>query len=265
MKVLAVDDEPIALKELELLLKEVSVPEQFVSFRSPVKAIEWVNANTVDVAFLDIHMKQMNGLLLAKEIKERVPGCAIIFVTGYAEYALQAIQMHVSGYLMKPVSKEELLRELEYTRERPSRSKSAPRVRVQCFGSFEVFVDGIPMKFQYRKTKELFAYLVDRKGGCCTNGELMAVLWETETQIQKRRSYLSNLFSDLIGAFEDYNCKNIIHKQRGAMAVIPDEIQCDYYDWLKGEIYAVNTYGGEYMSQYSWGEVTLGGMENQYL
>lgn len=263
MRVLAVDDEPIALKELELLLKEVSILEQFVSFRSPVKAIEWVKENTVDVAFLDISMKQMNGLLLAKKIKEMAPGCAIIFVTGYSEYALQAIQMHVSGYLMKPVSKDELLRELVYTREHSFVSKNTSRVRVQCFGSFEVFMDEIPMKFQYRKTKELFAYLVDRKGGCCTNGELMAVLWETETHMQKRRSYLSNLISDLLGAFEDYNCSNVIHKQRGAVAVIPDKIQCDYYDWLRGESYAVNTYRGEYMAQYSWGEVTIGGLEQQ--
>ncbi|MEG2139135.1 MAG: two-component system response regulator, partial [Oscillospiraceae bacterium] len=52
-----------------------------------------------------------------------------------------------------------------------------------------------------------------------------------------------------------------IRKQRGMMSVSPDQIACDYYSWMQGDIVAINAYRGEYMSQYSWGEFTLGGIE----
>ena len=50
-------------------------------------------------------------------------------------------------------------------------------VKVQCFGNFEVFVGGRPLSFKRSKSKELLAYLVDRNGATCTNGEMLAVLW----------------------------------------------------------------------------------------
>lgn len=262
MKVIAVDDEQIALDNLKLTLSEIKEITEVTVFRSPKKALEWLESHSADVAFLDIRMRQLDGLNMAKQVKDLQPDCAVIFVTGYEQYAFQAIQLHVSGYLMKPVLAEDILRELDYIRTLPSApAQEGQKLKIQCFGNFEVFADGEPLKFKYSKTKELMAYLVDRGGAFCTNGELIAVLWRDDADIHRHSSHFRNLRSDLFTVLSAAGCGDTVRKQRGLMAVVPDKIECDYFAWRKGEICAVNAYRGEYMAQYSWGEFTLGDIE----
>ena len=72
--------------------------------------------NGCDVAFLDIHMRGMTGVQVAKKLKEINPKLNIIFVTGFSEYKGEAMDMKASGYIMKPVTKEEVAQELEELR-----------------------------------------------------------------------------------------------------------------------------------------------------
>ncbi|MEG0961654.1 MAG: hypothetical protein RSF88_02165, partial [Lachnospiraceae bacterium] len=110
-------------------------------------------------------------------------------------------------------------------------------------------------------TKELLAFLVDRKGTFCSNGEIIAALWEDDSGSVKRNSYLRDLRADLLTTFTTLGVEKCIRRQRGVMAVSLDKIACDYYNWMQGDIEAINAYRGEYMSQYSWGEFTHGGIE----
>ena len=48
---------------------------------------------------------------------------------------------------------------------------------MQCFGHFEVLLDGVPVRFERQLTKQLFAYLIDRQGALCPTGEIAAALW----------------------------------------------------------------------------------------
>ena len=264
MHAIIVDDEQIALENMERKLHAFSEITKLTAFRSPKAALDWLQENPADVAFLDIQMRQMQGLTLAKHVKELCPDCAIVFVTGHPQYAVDAIKLRASGYLLKPTAVEDIREELDYIltpQKRPVNKRQ--RIRVQCFGNFEVFADEMPMKFQYSKTKELLAYLVDRKGAFCSNGELMGILWEDSADISKRRSYFSNLCSDLMEVLDTAGCKETLHKQRGMMAIVPEKMDCDYFRWLAGDIEAINAYKGEYMTQYSWGEFTIGGMQTK--
>ena len=92
----------------------------------------------------------------------------------------------------------------------------------------------------------------------CTNGELMAILWEDESEGQD--AYLRNLVSDLRNYFKMHDCEDALIKKRGLLAIVPDKVYCDYYEWMDGNPEVVNRYHGEYMSQYSWAEVTFAGM-----
>lgn len=88
----------------------------------------------------------------------------------------EAFQLHASGYIMKPVTVkavEEELRNLRYSLPEPS----VQPLRVQAFGNFEVFYKGQPVHFSRSRTKELFAYLIDRRGAGSTMGELISILW----------------------------------------------------------------------------------------
>ncbi len=259
MNIIAADDERIAL---QLLINSIyqALPEANIhGFGSGEEVLASVKENFYEVAFLDIDMSDMNGITLAKHLKKVNPNINIIFVTAYSQYAIEALSLYSSGYVMKPATKEKIERELENLRH-PVLMPVQHSVWMRCFGNFEVFANGEPIKFKYGKTKELLAFLVDRRGSLCSNSEIITALWDGSDST-KKNSYLRDLRADLLSTFASLGIESAIRKHRGVMAIVPDEISCDYYNWIDGDPQAINAYRGEYMSQYSWGEFTLGGFD----
>ncbi|MBQ7606025.1 MAG: response regulator [Firmicutes bacterium] len=260
MRAIIVDDEQMAIENLRLKISGDERITEVETFRSPLKALDYLRENDVDIAFLDINMPVMDGLTMAKGMKEIRPDCSIVFVTGYSEYSVEAYRLHVSGYLMKPASAEDIKNEIDFAisrKKNPAPVSEAP-LRVQCFGNFEVFVSGVPAKFKYTKTKELFAYLICAKGKTISNDELCSVLWEEEEINLSKKSYFRNMISDLQTMLKDAGSPDVLIKQRSALSIVPDKIECDYFSWLQGDPIAINAYRGEFMIQYSWSEFSLG-------
>lgn len=260
MYVIALDDEPLLLEMLIDSIKQADPSAEVRGFTMASKVLQEImeGVQKPDVAFLDIEMPGMTGMELAKRIKLISPFTNIVFTTGFSQYAAEAMALYSSGYVMKQVTPEKIRRELDNLRY-PVQRRAAQRIQVQCFGNFEVFTDNLPVNFKYSKTKELFAFLVDRKGALCTTGEIMSVLWEDDAG--KKRSYYSNLTADLIATLSALGHEDAVVKHRGKLGIVPQKLDCDYYDWNKGIAYAVNAYRGEYMCQYSWAEMTLGEIE----
>lgn len=262
MKVLCVDDERPALEALTESVKKALPSSDIFACRSAAEALALLAKTPIDIAFLDIELREMNGLELAKRLKELSRGAGIIFVTGYADYALEAFGVKASGYLMKPISAQAVCNAIDNLR-----CVAAPRpsaaLRVQCFGNFEVFAGGVPLVFRYAKTKELLAYLVDRRGAAISPGELIAMLWEDREITTSLKTQLRNLISDLAHTLLRYGARDVLIKANSCFAVNTESIDCDYYAFIKRDPQAVNEYGGEYMSQYSWAELTLGALEQQ--
>ena len=196
MIVLAVDDERFALENLAESITQAAPDAQIHRFRYPEDALDFAKENFADVAFLDVEMIGMNGVELAEQLKLYHPDINIIFSTGYGHYRDAAFDLHASGYLTKPITPEKVKKELENLR-RPIRDSK--RIRIRAFGNFEVYLDGNPMGFKYSKTKELLAYLVDRKGALCTNGEIMAILFEDDNG---HDAYFRSLRKDLSDILE---------------------------------------------------------------
>lgn len=260
MNILALDDEELALEGLVSAARKAEPSAAIYSFNKPGEALEFCKNTSCEVALLDIQIRNINGVELAKKIKSINPWINIIFITGYEDYLMDAFEMHVSGYVMKPVTADKIQKELENLRY-PVKTAAKKRVRFQAFGNFEVYIEGKPVKFRYELTKEMLAYLVDRNGALCRNGEIMAVLWGDRTS----SSYLRSLIKDMKDAFKEAGCDEIIQQQRGKIGICREKVDCDYYDWLDGKIYAVNQYRGEYMAQYDWSEITNAGIqENVY-
>ena len=113
MIAMTVDDERPMLAALTAAVSASPDISSVMEFTTCSSALEWAENNTVDVAFLDISMRGMGGLKLAEKIVELHPDCRIIFCTGYTQYALDAIQLHVSGYLLKPITAKAVQKELE--------------------------------------------------------------------------------------------------------------------------------------------------------
>ena len=258
MNIIIVDDEDLALETLERTVKQV-VDANITTFKLPQKALEYVKENAVDVAFLDINMRFMTGLELAYKMKAISSIINIIFVTGYSQYSMEAFKLYASDYILKPATKDQVENALNNLRN-PLDKQTDKKVRIQCFGNFEVFVMDKPVVFSRTKAKELFAYLVDRQGASVTMGELMAVLWEGGKDTLSRKSNLRTLISIVKKTFEQHGIKDIIQKTRNSISLNIDLVECDYFDYQKGIPYAINKYHGEYMSQFSWADFTNAGI-----
>lgn len=247
MKMLLLDDEPLALKMLENAVAEAVPGAEVNSFLKVNDALEFAAYNLVQIAFLDINMNVMNGLDVARKLKEINPTVNIIFSTGYEEYALDALKMYSSGYLLKPIDADDIADVMQNLRYPVDEHR---RLSVRCFGNFEVFCDGKPMKFKLSRTKELFAYLIDRNGAECKAAEIISVLFEDVYNAE----YYSKIRRDLLKTFEEYNVAECINVTHGGLSVNRDMIECDYFDFKDGKI---NTVPDEYMSQYSFAEFTF--------
>jgi two-component SAPR family response regulator len=250
MRIIAVDDEKIALDALSEAIKAIVTEDEVISFRYPEDALDFIKDNPCDIAFLDVEMAGMSGVELAEELKKYNSEINIVFCTGYGNYRDAAFELHASGYLMKPITPEKVKRELENLR-RPIIEKK--KLKVQTFGNFEVYLDGKPIAFKYRRTKELFAYLVDRVGAMCTVGEIIGILFEDDSG---REDYFQKLRRDLLSTLEEVGCADAIIHKRGMLGVVVTALQCDYYDYLNNKKTLETVYFGEYMSQYSFAEYT---------
>lgn len=272
MTVIAVDDEEISLTCLQAVLDQMDEIDAVKAFSNAEDAIEYLQTNKADAAFLDIQLYlaggSLNGLMLAAKIREICPSCHIVFCTSCPEYAVEAFKLHVSGYIVKPATAEAVRKELDYIiRENAAiekaKAESVPMdvIRVQCFGNFEVFYNGTPVAFQLSRAKELFAYLVHRKGANVPVGELAAVLFENREDDESVQSQIRNLIVSMRKSFQNVGCLDLFNKTRGYISIKTNMIDCDYYKFMNGDADAINSYSGEYMAQYSWAEFTVGYLE----
>ena len=110
LKVLIVDDEPLARSRLRRLLGQCTAPaaEVVAEAANATDALQWLGRGPVDLALLDIHMPGADGLKLAQRLRERPDAPRVVFVTAHAQHALQAFEVEAVDYLTKPVRLERL-------------------------------------------------------------------------------------------------------------------------------------------------------------
>ena len=252
MNAITVDDEPLMLYALSKAVKASPDITSVAEFTSCKDTLEWAQHNPVDVAFLDIDMRGMGGLTLAQKLIEIHPDCKIVFCTGYEQYAVAAFRIRASGYLMKPISARDVQEEIDHIKGVKAMEKP---LTVKCFGNFEVYVRNEKLAFKRTKTKELLAFLIDRKGAGVTGKEICAMLWPDDGDEDKYHNYLRQLFLDLRQTLETAGVGDIVIQSNYSYSLDIEKIDCDYYTYLqtgKPEFY------GEYMMQYSWAEETCG-------
>lgn len=265
MRILAVDDESIALRSLEQAVRAAAPNAEVVGFADPARALEAARAEPFDVAFLDIETGTLGGIELARRLKDINPRTGIVFATAYAEYALEAFSLHASGYLLKPVTPESVAEELANLG-RPQAAATALRralLRVQTFGNFEVFHDERPVTFPRSKSKEMLAYLVHKRGSGCSIRELASVLFEDRMYTLSVQRQMQTIKSVLVGALREVGAEGAIVKSYNSLSIDVDAVDCDYYRFLQGDPAAVNAYAGEYLSNYSWAEFVVGYLDRR--
>lgn len=261
MKIICVDNEELILELVkDACLRLPQHPEVF-AFTEAAGALDFLTDNEVDIALLDIRMPEMDGLTLAQKVKDASPDTAVIFLTGYSDYAVDAFAMHVSGYLMKPIDEERLRAEVDYALS-GRKPLHIHRIVARTFGEFDLLVDGVTVSFERAKSKELLAYLIDRRGGNVTRAFLFAVLFEEKAYDRAAQKYMDVIIRSLRNTLSKVNAGEILEMSGGLLRVLPEKLECDMYRFMDGDINAINSYRGEYMSAYSWASLTEARIDN---
>lgn len=136
------------------------------------------------------------------------------------------------------------------------------KITIRTFGYFDVFVDGRPIAFRNKKSKELFALLVDRRGGFVTSEEAISFLWEDEPASPVIYSRYRKVALRLKNLLEEYEIADVVEAVDGKRRIICERVSCDLYDYLSGNEKYSQLFKGSYLTNYSWGETTLGELYN---
>ena len=250
MRAIAVDDEIYMLEALQEAVSASSDMEAVEAFSSCSAALAYAAEHSIDVAFLDINMRGIGGLGLAEKLVELQPRCKVVFCTGHEEYAVSAFRLHVSGYLMKPITAEAVQKEIDHIKGVKATEKL---LTIKCFGHFEVLYNGEILPFRRKKAKELLAVLVDRNGAGMTAKQICAILFPDDTDDGKNAAYLRQLILDLKNTLKMLGAEDVLRHDTPYYRIDTNLVRCDYLSFLET---GKPRFFGEYMTQYSWAEAT---------
>ena len=258
MNIIIVDDEMAALSTfLYDIVKDHTITYKLF-LGEPFSAVEYISAHSVDAAFLDICMPDMDGVILAEKLININPNLKIVFITGYAQ-DIDDIKRRISnnllGFCNKPYDKKLMMNYIERIRQFTQNRRD---ISIRTFGCFDLFINDAPVKFSYSKSKELLALIVDKNGAFLPLSEAIAYLWP-----DKPPEHAKNLYRDAVYrlrmVLRENNLLPLITVTRAAIAINREDIDCDYWRFLNGE---TSWYAGSYMPHYDWSLETQAQIEN---
>ena len=240
MKTILVDDEPMAIQVLENMLSSYKDINIIGRYTKASKALESLKVVEPDIIFLDIEMGEMNGLELAEIFMEKLDNVEIVFVTAYSEYAVDAFEINAIDYLSKPIQEKRLLKAIERLRENIKGSQIENknkdildnRLKVQSFGGFQV-IDHMDksLKWRTQKSKELFAYLWEKKDGAVSKDLIIEELFP-DRDLEKASTLLHTTIYQLRKNLRDLGYKNgVIYFDDSYQLNLP--IESDFEEFKK--------------------------------
>lgn len=206
--------------------------------------------------------EDFDGLSLARKIHDNSPLTKVIFITNKPEFAVQAFKSRATGYLVGDLTEQALKEEFDDLGIGSDNAQNH-KIVAKTFGNFELLCDGKAVKFARAKSKELIAYLIDKRGTSASSSELIVNLWEDRDVDRTTRSMLQNLIADIRQSLKQCGILDIFDTKRNSFRIDDSKIICDYYELLSGNETAMKQFVGEYMNSYSWAEMTAGFLCNK--
>ena len=131
----------------------------------------------------------------------------------------------------------------------PDELVSEKQIIAHLFGSFGLLVDGKAINIRSEKARELLALLIEKRGAFLSAREAITTLWECEPDDTSRARY-RKVASRLNAELQRNGIDFIVENDRGARRIVPEYIECDYYDYRDG----IREATGDLLPEYSWSE-----------
>lgn len=219
MKILCIDDEPLALRLIVSMLSDITEKtDSVISFDNADDALKCAENTAFDIVFADIMLSDANGLDFAQDLRKIQPNCKIVYLTGYPQYAVDSINRRiVDGYLLKPADALQI-------REILDRYRSQDKKAITVVGKDEkihIFdKQGKEVEFARKKTMQLFLLLLENEGESKNADELCERLWKHKGDlIYKNRQYLYSLINDMNNTFKAHNIPNVLSRTANGYAL----------------------------------------------
>lgn len=229
IRAIIVDDELPSLYKLEKLLTSSELAEVSATFIKPADALTFLENNMVDAVFLDIDMPDMDGIELATRILDLRGHIAVIFVTAYNQYAVEAFRLNALDYLMKPVSLDRLKETLSRIMDRKS-IVPMNELSVHCFGRFTVCSGVEEVRFRTEKAEELLAFLIDSRSSFVSRGRMLDSLWE-DFEGDRAVTHFNTTLHYVKKALLQHGIQLPILYDRGSYRLDTEGIHCDYIEF----------------------------------
>ncbi|AZN39698.1 response regulator [Paenibacillus albus] len=240
MKVILVDDEPMMHLIMGKMLDKLPGIEVAGAFVNTKQAAAFLNENDdIGLAFVDISMPDETGMAFTAKLEQARSPVQIVFVTSHKEFALDAYDLSVTDYLVKPVSQERLARtvnralairtahgSLDASRE--TAVCAAPRMNVTTLGDVSIGSESLRVKWISRKCAELFAYLLLHRGKRIPRSRLVADIFGG-MHLENAVNYLNTTVYQLRKSLEPLGLRENVRSENDGYALeLPQEAFIDY-------------------------------------
>jgi two-component SAPR family response regulator len=255
MKTILVDDMLLDLKLFELKCADMPDFEIVGKFTDPAEAVAYASSHEVDFALLDIDMPGMDGIELARRLREMRADIIIVFATAHTKYAVEAIRMKADYILFKPFDREDIADVLE--RAKLLHGRQRKRIYFHTFGVFDMLVDSQPVHFRSAKAKELMALCVFRDGCVVSIHEIIEYLWGEDADVDTDKTGYRRTIKELTDTLREVKAEEILQRERGSCRARMELAASDYRDFMNGDAAACCLFQGSYMQQYCWAESAI--------
>lgn len=247
LEIVVVDDDKYMLEQFRKACSKIPFVKIKEMFTNPVEALQYLLLYPAQVVFLDIEMDGMSGIALARQLKARYPQIVIVFVSAYDSYTLDAVHVKMDSYLLKPYTTEDLAAVMENARLLSARSDQ--KVRVKCFGKFEMYLEDRPVVFHGGKARELMAILIDRQGEIVYPQEAFGIMWPDKEYNNYNGSAYRKTLIRLEKSLKEQGCGKVLNRTPHGCGINTSKVTCDYYEYRRGNSMKPD---GVYLNEYPW-------------
>ncbi len=226
IRVAAVDDEAHALERFERMVQPIEGLELCGLFESAEPLLSYLKDHPLDAVFLDIEMPGVDGLQLCEEIQSLAPEIDIIFVTAFNQYAVDAFELQAMDYILKPLTEKRLEKTIQRLKKTKREPKPTTKPFIQCFGDFEVFVNGEALVWKNSKAKELLAFLVHKSGVAVNWEKITDAVWPEFNREKAQTNFHATAYL-LRKKLAEAGLSEILEGGRGSYRVVTDKLECD--------------------------------------
>ena len=228
IRIAAVDDEMHVLERFERMLLDEQQTELCGLFETGEQLLSYLGEHQLDAVFLDVEMPGINGLQLSEQILNLNENIDIIFVTAFNQYAVEAFELQALDYIMKPLTEERLNKTVRRLLKKNSTVEQPGIPFIQCFGDFEVFLNGKALSWKNSKAKELLAFLVHKKGVPVNWEKIADAVWPDYDSEKAQTNFHTTTYL-LRKRLAEAGISQILESKRGNYRVVTEQVDCDVY------------------------------------